>query len=146
MIIASPFCFLFGLPKKMRNMIFPNCIGYQQTQMICLKLFCLISMEKQISEEYSTINTKLDKYVVDKKCKMWMISSCLLLYLSGFWQSKTYLILKSTMKEDYHKRDDFTFPIVNFSFISRNITTVPSHRVYISQLKYLFFQGSHEEQ
>ena len=34
----------------------------------------------------------------------------------------------------YDKRDDFTFPIVNFPFISRNIPTSPAFGVYISQL------------
>ena len=34
----------------------------------------------------------------------------------------------------YDKRDDFTFPIVNFPFISRNIPASPAFGVYISQL------------
>jgi hypothetical protein len=32
------------------------------------------------------------------------------------------------------KRDDFTFPIVNFPFISSNIPASPVYGVYISQL------------
>ena len=33
----------------------------------------------------------------------------------------------------YDKRDDFTFPIANFPFISWNIPASPAHGVYISQ-------------
>ena len=35
----------------------------------------------------------------------------------------------------YDKRDDFTFPIVNFTFISSNIPASPAYGVYISQLR-----------
>ena len=34
----------------------------------------------------------------------------------------------------YDKRDDFDFPIVNFPFLSGNITEAPAYVVYISQL------------
>ena len=34
----------------------------------------------------------------------------------------------------YDKRDDFGFQIVNFPFLSSNITSGPSYGVYISQL------------
>ena len=34
----------------------------------------------------------------------------------------------------YDKRDDFTFPIVNFPFIDSNISASPEYEVYISQL------------
>ena len=34
----------------------------------------------------------------------------------------------------YDKRDDFGFHIVNFPFLSSNITSGPSYGVYISQL------------
>jgi len=34
----------------------------------------------------------------------------------------------------YDNRDDFTFPIVNFHFISNNIPASPANGVYISQL------------
>ena len=34
----------------------------------------------------------------------------------------------------YDKRDDFTFPIVKFPFISSNIPASPAYGVYISQL------------
>ena len=34
----------------------------------------------------------------------------------------------------YDKRDDFSFPIVNFPFLSSNIPTSPAYGVYISQL------------
>jgi hypothetical protein len=34
----------------------------------------------------------------------------------------------------YDKRDDLTFPIVNFPFISSNIPASPTYRVYISEL------------
>ena len=33
----------------------------------------------------------------------------------------------------YDERDDFTFPIGNFPFISSNITSSPAYEVYISQ-------------
>ena len=33
----------------------------------------------------------------------------------------------------YDKCDDFTFPIVNFPFISNKIPATPTHGVYISQ-------------
>ena len=33
----------------------------------------------------------------------------------------------------YDKRDDFTFPIVNFPFISSNIHVAPAHEAYILQ-------------
>ena len=35
----------------------------------------------------------------------------------------------------YDKRDDFSFPIVNFPFLSSNIKAEPAYGVYISQLK-----------
>ena len=35
----------------------------------------------------------------------------------------------------YDKRDDFSFPIVNFPFLSSNIQAEPAYVVYISQLK-----------
>ena len=34
----------------------------------------------------------------------------------------------------YDKRDDFTFPIVNFPFLCGNIPAAPAYGVYISQL------------
>ena len=34
----------------------------------------------------------------------------------------------------YDKRDDFNFPIVNFPFLSSNITSAPAYGVYVSQL------------
>ena len=34
----------------------------------------------------------------------------------------------------YVKRDDFTFSVVNFPFISSNIPASPAYGVYISQL------------
>ena len=34
----------------------------------------------------------------------------------------------------YDKRDDFTFNIVNFPFLSSNIPQSPAYRVYVSQL------------
>jgi hypothetical protein len=34
----------------------------------------------------------------------------------------------------YDKRDDFNFPIVNFSFICSNIPAAPAYGVYISQM------------
>ena len=33
----------------------------------------------------------------------------------------------------YYKRDDFSFPIVNFPFLSSNIPAAPAYGVYISQ-------------
>ena len=32
-------------------------------------------------------------------------------------------------------RDEFTFPVINFPFISNNIPALPAYGVYISQLK-----------
>ena len=34
----------------------------------------------------------------------------------------------------YHKRDDFNFPIVNFTFLSSNIPSAPAYGVHASQL------------
>ena len=34
----------------------------------------------------------------------------------------------------YDKRDDFNFPIVNFPFLSSNISSAPTYGVYVSQL------------
>ena len=34
----------------------------------------------------------------------------------------------------YAKSDDFTFPIIDFPFISNNIPAAPAYRVYISQV------------
>ena len=34
----------------------------------------------------------------------------------------------------YDKRDDFSFPIVNFPFLSSNIPAAPEYGIYISQL------------
>ena len=34
----------------------------------------------------------------------------------------------------YNKRDDFNFPIVNFLFLSSDISSAPAYGVYISQL------------
>ena len=36
----------------------------------------------------------------------------------------------------YDTRDGFTFPIVNFPFISSNIPAAPAYRVYILQLRH----------
>ena len=40
----------------------------------------------------------------------------------------------------YDERDDFTFPIGNFPFISSNITSSPAYEVYISQLPYVILK------
>jgi hypothetical protein len=46
----------------------------------------------------------------------------------------------------YDKRDDFNFPIVNFSFIFSNIPAAPAYGVYISQLiQYSRACGSYQE-
>ena len=47
------------------------------------------------------------------------------LEIDNEWRLKTNL---------YDKRDDFTFPLVKFPFISSNIPTSPAYEVYISQL------------
>ena len=56
-------------------------------------------------------------------------------------RSASYLNLHIEIDSDgrlrtklYDERDDFNFPIVNFSFISSNIPAVPAYEVYISQL------------
>jgi hypothetical protein len=46
----------------------------------------------------------------------------------------------------YNKRDDFSFPIVNFPFICSNIPAAPAYGVYISQLiQYSRACGSYQE-
>jgi hypothetical protein len=46
----------------------------------------------------------------------------------------------------YNKRDDFNFPIVNFSFICSNIPAAPAYRVYIFQLiRYSRACGSYQD-
>ena len=46
----------------------------------------------------------------------------------------------------YDKRDDFNFPIVNFSFICSNIPAAPAYGVYISQsIRYSRACGSHQD-
>ena len=46
----------------------------------------------------------------------------------------------------YDKRDDFNFPIVNFSFICSNIPAAPTYWVYISQLiRYSRACGSYQD-
>jgi len=46
----------------------------------------------------------------------------------------------------YDKRDDFNFPIVNFSFICSNIPAAPAYGVYISQLiRYFRARGSYQD-
>ena len=47
--------------------------------------------------------------------------------------------LKSVSPTFYDKRDDFTFPLVNFPFISSNIPALPAYRVYISQITRYFW-------
>lgn len=56
-------------------------------------------------------------------------------------RSASYLDLYLEIDKDgrlntkvYDKRDDFSFPIVNFPFLSSNIPTAPAYGVYISQL------------
>jgi hypothetical protein len=41
---------------------------------------------------------------------------------------------KKIKRKLYDKRNDFTFPIVNFPFTSSNIPASPAYGVYISQL------------
>ena len=46
----------------------------------------------------------------------------------------------------YDKRDDFDFPIVNFSSICSNIPAAPAYGVYISQLiRYTRACGSYQD-
>ena len=46
----------------------------------------------------------------------------------------------------YDKRDDFNFPIVNFSFICSNIPAAPAYGVYISQsIRYSRACGSYQD-
>ena len=53
-------------------------------------------------------------------------------------KSASYIDLhfESTMdwKQNYDKRDDFIFQIVNFPFVNWNIPAAPAYGVYISQL------------
>ena len=55
--------------------------------------------------------------------------------------SSSYLDLQISIQQNgrlhtklYDKRDDFSFPIVNFPFIDSNIPSSPAYGVYISQL------------
>ena len=46
----------------------------------------------------------------------------------------------------YNKRNDFDFPIVNFPFISSNISTAHAYGIFISQLiRYFREYGSHHD-
>ena len=46
----------------------------------------------------------------------------------------------------YDKKDDFNFPIVNFSFICSNIPAAPAYGVYISQvIRYSRVCGSYKD-
>ena len=45
-----------------------------------------------------------------------------------------YFFLCITFCYFYDKRDDFTFTLVNFPFISSNIPALPAYGSYISQL------------
>ena len=69
---------------------------------------------------------------VQMSLKLWI-----LLILKSMLPILTFT-LKSTMGEIkiklYDKRDNFTFPIVNFSFISSNIPVSPAFWAFISQL------------
>ena len=59
-----------------------------------------------------------------------------------YWYSKVYVLPwphleidnGGILKKLYDKRDDFTFPIVNFPFISSHIPVSPAYGVYILQL------------
>ena len=51
-------------------------------------------------------------------------------YLDLYIELDNGAILKAKL---YDKRDDFTFRIVNFPFINRNIPETPAYGVYISQ-------------
>ena len=61
----------------------------------------------------------------------------ILVTLKSMLLTLTYT-LKPTTEEDwkqsYTTRNDFTFPIVNFTFISSNIPAAPAYGAYISQL------------
>ena len=52
-------------------------------------------------------------------------------YLDLFLEIDTDGRLKTKI---YDKRDDFSFPIVNFPFLSSNIPSAPAYGVYVSQL------------
>ena len=58
----------------------------------------------------------------------WTIQDSVIIWISSI-QMK--LEVKRKIK---NKCDDFIFPIVNFSFTSRNISAAPANRVYLSQL------------
>jgi hypothetical protein len=49
-------------------------------------------------------------------------------------RSASYLDLLLEIDNEEHKRYDFNFPIVNFSFICSSIPAAPACGVYISQL------------
>jgi hypothetical protein len=59
---------------------------------------------------------------------LWILKSLLLTLISHWHQQRR---LKTKL---YDKLDDFTFPIVNFPFISSNIPASSAYGAYISQL------------
>ena len=66
------------------------------------------------------------------KLRILLILKSLLLALTFTLKSTTFEHHKQTGL--YDKRDDFTFPIVNFPFISSDIPASPAYGVYISQI------------
>jgi hypothetical protein len=70
-----------------------------------------------------------------------IIQSNILLIQLGRLHTLTYILnwhWGSVRNETLRQRNDFNFPIVNFSFICSNIPAVPAYGLYISQLIWNF--------
>jgi hypothetical protein len=109
---------------------------------------CFYTLIRQISFK-GFLKKKIESYSIPLICH-WAIVDLVIICIAPIQMSYKYRIvltfkgmlrtliftLKSTTKENWKnlhdKRDDFTFPIVNFSFISSNIPTSPAHGHYTS--------------
>jgi len=52
------------------------------------------------------------------------------------WPSYLHRLRRKLVTKLYHKRHDFTFPIVNFTFINSNIPAAPGYGIYIRSIRY----------
>ena len=93
--------------------------------------FCLFAFFFYMSLCFSFLNY-LFVFIVMK-----IITQCWLMYIYSQVGFISWLEIdnEGRLKTKLHdKRDDFSFPIVNFPFLSSNIPASPAHGVYISQL------------
>ena len=104
------------------------------------------SGHRKLARSFNLCFRYIDDLIVFNNKKSWEYVKDL--YPSQFNVERTnqsdnlasYLDLTFTIEKDerrstklYDKRDDFDFHIVNFPFVSSNITSGPSYGVYISQ-------------